>query len=314
MMVKRLREYINNWMASRSKPAYSIKLVHRNCYIFPNRYGLLFIVLLFIMLIGATNYQNNLAFTLTFLLTSMGLIGIFLTFRNLVGLNIKCGSAEPVFAGDDMIFPVYLRSEHRNHFAVGIGIDRDIQKYADVEIDKASEVLLQEKAIRRGILKLGRVRLTTKFPLGMLRCWTLVPLVLEGLVYPKPIEPKLYMNSSHLDEDGAEVKTGSDDFDQIRNYQKGDSIKHVDWKAFARERGLYTKQFSEPVGESSLIEWDDFDTHDPELKLSYMCYLVLAADKEQKKIGIVIPGERIEPNIGKDHVQKCLKALAMYEN
>ena len=42
---------------------------------------------------------------------------------------------------------------------------------------------------------------------------------------------------------------GSDDFASLRPYHAGDSLRHVHWKALAREQGLVTKQFGGGVSE-----------------------------------------------------------------
>ena len=50
-----------------------ITLDRRRIYALPTRYGILFAVMLFVMLLGSINYNNSLGFLLTFLLASMGL-------------------------------------------------------------------------------------------------------------------------------------------------------------------------------------------------------------------------------------------------
>ncbi|MEM9103711.1 MAG: DUF58 domain-containing protein [Pseudomonadota bacterium] len=301
-------------MSRRTPASSSITLVHRNSYIFPNHYGFLFLVLLLIMLVGATNYQNNLAFTLTFLLISMGLLSIFYTFKNLVGLTVKCGAVSPVFVDDDAIFPVILAAENKEHFSVGVGLQGNVVDFCNVLPLKHATVSIRMPASQRGVIKLERLYITSSFPLGMFRCWTWIPLQAECLVYPKPIEPEFYQSQLiGNDENGSLEKEGGLDFSHIRNYSPGDSMRHIEWKTFAKDRGLYTKQFSEPTGDDMMIHWQDFTTHDIELKLSYMCFLVLAADKQQKKYGMSLPGIEIAPASGDEHTRQCLQKLALFQ-
>jgi len=75
-----------------------LTLDHRRIYIFPNRHGLLFLVVLGAMLLGAVNYNNNLAFLLVFLLGGITLVGLLHTYRNLYGLP------RPTASGDRLVF------------------------------------------------------------------------------------------------------------------------------------------------------------------------------------------------------------------
>ena len=86
----------------------------RRIYILPTRYGLIYATLLFLMLIGAVNYGNNPAHLLTFLLAGLGSNAIYLTWRNLRGLQLRSDGASPVFAGEPAIFHVHLDAGGRD--------------------------------------------------------------------------------------------------------------------------------------------------------------------------------------------------------
>jgi len=115
-----------------------IHLVQRRVYILPTKRGIFFAVALFVMLIGSLNYNNNLGFTLTFLLASLSIVAInnlgftltFLlaslsivailhTYRNLLHLSVDVGHITPVFCGDLVRVPVILdNSNHPDRFSV----------------------------------------------------------------------------------------------------------------------------------------------------------------------------------------------------
>ena len=58
---------------------------------------------LLLMLLAAINYQNSLAYALTFLLGRF-VVAILHTYRNLAGLIIKAGSTPAVFVGEPAVF------------------------------------------------------------------------------------------------------------------------------------------------------------------------------------------------------------------
>src|SRR5690242_21568133 len=46
------------------------------------------------------------------------------------------------------------------------------------------------------------------------------------------------------------------EFSQYRHYQRGDDLKYVDWKAFARTNRIYTRQFRETTNLNALLVVD----------------------------------------------------------
>ncbi|MFH7445195.1 DUF58 domain-containing protein, partial [Pseudomonas syringae pv. tagetis] len=71
----------------------------------PTRIGITSAQELVLMLLVAINYQNSLAYGLTLLLMSVGVLAILHTYRNVTGLIITAGVTRSVFVGE----PVQLR-------------------------------------------------------------------------------------------------------------------------------------------------------------------------------------------------------------
>ncbi|MEE4245001.1 MAG: hypothetical protein V2I33_06305, partial [Kangiellaceae bacterium] len=70
IIVEQAKQVINNrllnWQKSRMPVSRSVRLKQRNTYIFPTRYGFLLGLIILLMGVGATNYQNNLIFIALF--------------------------------------------------------------------------------------------------------------------------------------------------------------------------------------------------------------------------------------------------------
>src|SRR3569623_543661 len=80
-----VRRRVNQWIMTRTRRVPGpVDVSRRRVYIVPTRFGYLFAVMLLVMLLGAMNYSNSMAFALTFLLSSMGLIAMHHTHGNLV--------------------------------------------------------------------------------------------------------------------------------------------------------------------------------------------------------------------------------------
>ena len=106
---------------------------------------------------------------------------------------------------------------------------------------------------------------------------------------------------------------GADDFVGLRVYRPGDSPRHIDWKAFARERGLLSKQFGGDRTERLQLDWDLLPPVGTERRLSLLCRFILQAEGESLSYGLKIPGTRIKPGQGESHKHRCLGALANFE-
>ena len=300
---------------SRNDPQGRAKIGPRQIYILPTRYGLIFALLLMLLLIGSINYGNNLAFLFTFLLAGLGVVAILHTWRNLVGLELMAGAAEPVFAGQSASFEIHL-SNNRDGERAGIQLQIPGQPAVSTDIAGKSRgaLSLHRDTNRRGMLPLGRLVVSTNYPLGLLRAWSYVEMDVSCLVYPKPGARRPPATHSDYDRSSSGDKgVGVDDFVGIRPYRSGDSPKHINWKAVAGERGLQTKQFGGDRADRVWLDWQSMPGVGCEERLSRICRGVLDACDREQEFGLRIPGAELSPNRGQQHRHHCLASLAMYE-
>ncbi len=308
-------------------PTDTRSLKRRRVYILPTRYGLLFGGMLMVMLLGAINYNNSLAYVLTFLLSSLTLIGIFFSYRNIAGLIITARKPEAVFAGEQAWFPVQfdnLNQLHRYSLSL-INKDRSKKWYrpatatgkalvVDIEADRVSTIAIAKKSQHRGILDFGRLQIFTVFPLGLFKAWSTLDLNQSCLIYPAPAGRLVLPAQTVNDQVGiAGSKEGDDDFIGLRQYRIGDSSHQIDWKAYARERGLHRKLFQGQGSTQLTLHWSDV-AHLPntEERLSQLCQWILEADNKQIAYGLELIDVSFAVDHGFYHKQQCLTALAQF--
>ncbi|MFZ5571472.1 MAG: DUF58 domain-containing protein [Thermodesulfobacteriota bacterium] len=291
------------------------RLDRRRLYILPTRYGLLFTVLLAAMLVGSVNYNNNLGFLLTFLLGTMGLTAMVHTYRNLAGLRILSVSAAPVFAGDTAEFHLRVRPEGRSRSALRFTfVDAAAPGLLDAPPWADASVRLALAAPVRGLLKPGRLRVSTVFPVGLFVAWYECRPEAVCPVYPRPIP----VNSHRLGGfEGSGRKSGSagkgaEDFEGLKTYQPGDPIRQISWKTFSRGKGLYRKAFTGQTGAIAVIDWHAFPDQPLERRLSILSGLVMSAHAGKTAYALNLPGNRIPAGSGESHKHKCLLALAVF--
>lgn len=304
------------WLARRIPAASTVQLDHRQLFIMPSRTGTAFVGVLLVMLLAAINYQNSLAYGLTFLLASVFVVAILHTWRNLGGLQLQASAAAPVFSGDTALLSVRLDGGRRARWAVALGWPPQPLQLLDVP---AAEPLQAELAVLtegRGWLRPQRLRIESRFPLGILVVWSWVDLDQEVLVYPRPLPGELpFPAAGARDEDepnGERAHSrGVDDYQGLRVYQPGDSRRRMHWKAFSRGQGLLVKDFSELVGRDLELDLQRM-SGDLEARLSVLCHWVIEYHQREQPFALRLGDTWLPASSGEAHRDACLRALALY--
>lgn len=293
----------------------AITLGRKNIYILPTREGLFFAVVLMLMLIGSINYSNSLGYLLTFLLGSLGVVTILHTYKNLYRLEIVMGDIKAVFCDQELRIPLTInnlggpaRCALRFDFP-----GSQILSIHDIAANTKCNIVIKNKARQRGVQKLERLRISGRFPLGLFLTWSVLNFTRTALVYPRPADSDILPPARPQANQGeGSLGQGRDDFTGLRNYLPGDSLRHIHWKALAKEQGLLTKQFG---GEDSLelwLDWRSLPRLDIEDRLSCLTRWVVDAQKNGLAYGLWIPGAEISPANGDAHQHRCLRLLAEF--
>lgn len=306
-------KWFERWIKKRIPAANRVVLNHRRIFILPTRAGFGFLLLLFILLIGAINYQNSLVYVVVFLLGSLFWVGLHHTYRNLSGLELRTLHATPVFAGEEAGLRLSLRTVKREQQAITLFWPHTLPQRMDVVGDEDNNVTLYYPTTQRGPLSLGRLRVETRYPLGWFVAWSLVDLDWHVLVYPKPLDlPLANIRDGGAGQGAPSLMEGVEDFQGLRPYQPGDSKRRLDWRAWSRGHGLHSKVFSELQGNAQWLSLEQAPGVSLEARLSCMTGWVLRLEKLQQPYGLVLDDRKIAPAVGEAHQRACLSALALY--
>ena len=295
-------------------------LNQRRVFILPTGAGMGFGVLLVVLLIGATNYNLSLGFALVFALGGCAVVDMYLTYKNLAQLHLKPGRAHALFAGEEAQFELTIVNRTRlDRYALWVDfIQAGQARYAaDVMAGSDCALLLSAPSTERGWLAAPRVRLSTRFPLGLFRAWCYWQPDARALVYPFPEAGAPPLPMSGAASDDGHGHAGHDDFAGIRSYQAGDSMRHMAWRQIARldpalGGQLVTKHFEGGAVEELVLDFDAIPvTLVLELRLSRMTRWVLDAELRALPYAFRIHGHAFPASVGAAHQAACLRALAL---
>ncbi|WP_229145836.1 DUF58 domain-containing protein [Alcanivorax sp. 1008] len=307
-----VRQRWQRWLQRRIPPSRKVTLDQRRIFIFPTGYGFLFLLIAALLFIGGINYENNLLLGFSFLLVGLFLIAILHTFRNLAGVTLVAGGMRPGFAGARGALEVRVQGGAHAHRSLWLRWPAAVAEEVSVEPGQQQSLWLSVRLSHRGRQDPGRLRVETRYPLGLLRSWSLVDLDHLCLAWPRPLPGGECPASGGENDAGQQhQRGGNEEFEGLRSYVAGDSLRLVDWKSYARGRGLNTKQFSDPAEGRLWLEWQRLPGLDPESRYSRLCFWVLELDRAAERYGLVLPDGSLEPDLGPLQRERALEMLAL---
>ena len=279
--------------------------------------GLLFVLVA--IWYGASSQNNAASYLLLFALMSVFLVSIPRTLSNLGGLQATAESIKPAFAGQEVSLPLEVTNESR---ATRYGIVLTLPDLGDarerideIPADKATRTILRFPAVTRGEHEIGRVHLTSVYPLGFLRVLKQLPSAQRYVVYPKPAgDQRLPAETARSGQSSSRRELGEgDDFAGVRAYVRGESQRHIDWKAVARGQALMTKQFTAEADGLLYLDLAAVRLDDLEARLSQLALWVIEAERARRPYGLRLPTVEIRPSLGEPHLHRCLRELALFK-
>ncbi|WP_448555369.1 hypothetical protein [Thalassotalea montiporae] len=326
-MINTFKQYwankFNQWLTVRVPVASEFELSNRNIFIFPTRFGLVYILVLLILFLLGTNYQNNVIILLSYLMGSFFITVKLTAFFNLKGLVIRAERYAQGFQGQDIPVKITLDANSAKHgLTLGFKDQSTTQvKYAGKTSnsnpkDRQTEVTIYFHANKRGIISPGRVKILSEHAFGLFRVWSWLDFGHELVVYPHPkaIASKHLLEMPSVAEDGelAVSHREGDEFKELASFKPGESMSRVAWKQLARGQGKLTKHYHQLTGQRRHLSLDMLPPVSIEQKLSYLCYLVLQYSQASYSFGLSLTQKHINADHGEQHKQQCLRALAEF--
>lgn len=310
-----LRAALERWLFRIGRAeALPIRLPQRRIFVLPTPAGLAFAATLLVMLVASINYELSLGFALTFLLGGIAVTSIVHAFRNLLNLQIAAGRCEPVFCGEPARFTLQVSNDRdtpRPALQFAAGSSRTL---IDLPAGEVVDARLVVPTQRRGWLRPGRITVETRYPLGLIRAWSVLVPDLRCLVYPAPeADPPPLPLGNNAGPGKRRHHRGDEDFAGLREHQRADSPRHIAWKAYARGGPLLTKQFSGSAGSDIVLDWADLPAEmGNEAKLARLSAWLIAAHGSGQPFALRLDDARLPRGMGARHLHEGLMLLALH--
>src|SRR5579875_138827 len=228
------------------------------------REGAVYLAVIAVIALAALNTGNNLLFIiLSCMIAAIAASGVCSRIV-LQGLELEFSLPEHIFAGRPIYARFRLANRKRWFPTFSVTISGSAPRGRPVACDALPAILLQEVYIphlprrksvrqevrltfpRRGRYLQDTLRISTRFPFGLLRKTRSITCSQEVLALPniQPTGKFLKLLSSIGAETDNDLKGRSHDLYAIRDYQQSDSARHIDWKATARSRQLKVREFT----------------------------------------------------------------------
>ncbi len=210
-------------------------------------------ILLF--LIG-TNIQAGWLFVLGSLMLGAVVAGAAMPRAMIRHLEVQRHAPEEVFAGDDVEVDLVIRNPDRRRKLSITVEDAHIAPatvfVAAVDPHETVVVGTIRHAARRGLTEAATVTIGSLAPFGMARATRVAAAPGRTIVYPRivPVDrmPELLGATKPLDAASQRSRRGTgQEFLQIREYELGDSLRHVHWPSTARHGSLMVREFEQEV-------------------------------------------------------------------
>jgi uncharacterized protein (DUF58 family) len=269
------------------------------------------------MWMAAVNYSNNLVYAVLYLIAGLTFTSLFHTWRNLASIEVEHVRVKPAFAGEEIELEIHLRNRGRRP-CNNVSFQRlerraktALRAPKGLRIAPADAVTFTAflPPQRRGRHRFGRLVVRSAYPFGLFWAVLRVPVNASYYVYPAPLGYAALPAPQASSAEGSPLRAG-DDFSGVRAYSPGESLRHIDWKAYARGRPLMVKQFTGGEGRELWLSPRVLPRLSFEDRLSQLTRWAIAAEEGELPYGLQLGDVRLPPSLGSEHQRRVLEALA----
>ncbi|HEX8557770.1 MAG TPA: DUF58 domain-containing protein [Pyrinomonadaceae bacterium] len=306
--------------------------------------GVVFVSIYTVVAFAAWNTGNNLLFLIFSVLTSTLFVAVTAGRASLRDLVVTARFPDHIFAGEPA--PVVVTVHNTKRLLPSLSVVVEARERA--ESPPARPRLFRRARERKRVLAYfiyaprrskveqrgeqtfparGRVLVTgfeisTRFPFGFFRLRRrLRARDVEIVVYPKPegLGDELHLLPIDAGQFEAPRRGAGHDLHSLREYQPLDDVRHINWKATARQRRLMVREFTAEDERRVHVVLDPFVEGGDDARARFERALTQAASlvahfvEERAEVRLTEGDAESRYGVGREHLYDCLRRLALVE-
>ena len=293
------------------------------------REGRWFIGATLVLGFAAVNGGINLLFLVFGMLLCLLIANGVLSEASMRRLQVHRQLPHAIYAGSPFLMGIAVRNrkskiatfslEVEDLAADGSPVDRRCF-FLKIPAHRRQETSYRRTLSRRGIHHLSGLRLSTRFPFGLLRRSIDVEAEVDLLVYPALVpvsDLALRTGLLQLGERQSTARARSGEFHCLRELRPGDDPGGIHWRTSAHRGRPFVREFEEEAGRTVVIALETAVEPDAieafESAVSYAASLALVMLRRGLRVGLVAGKGVVAPEAGVSHGGQILRCLALVE-
>ena len=307
--------------------------------------GVIFVGVYAVVTFAAWNTGNNLLFLIFSVLTSTLFVAWTAGRASLRDLSLSARFPDHIFAGEPA--PVIVTVNNRKRWLPSFSVVVEARSRKGTEGEAARrgrrrparralgyfmyvprrarvEQRVEQTFGQRGRVLVEGFEISTRFPFGFFRLRRrLRARDVEIVVYPKPerASDELHLLPMEAGRLQAARRGAGHDLHSLREYQPRDDVRHIDWKATARQRRLFVREFTAEDERRVHVAFDTSlgEPDSPESRRRFEAGVTAAASllahftDERAEVRLTLGPEGGRYGAGREHLYASLRRLALVE-
>jgi uncharacterized protein (DUF58 family) len=277
---------------------------------------------------AAVNGGINLLFLMFGMLLCLLVANGVLSEASMRGLEVHRQLPPAIHAGSPFLMGISVRNGKARIPTFSLEVE-DLAKdgkpvdrrcfFLKIPAHRQQETSYRRTLPRRGIHGLTGLRLSTRFPFGLLRRSLDVEAPADLLAYPAllPVaDPILAGGLAQIGEKQSPARARSGDFHGLRELRPGDDPRDIHWRTTARRGRPFVREFEEETGRTVLVVLEtgaEFPAEEFETAVSYAASLALALLRRAYRVGLVAGRSFVPPDAGLMQGRDILRCLALVD-
>jgi uncharacterized protein (DUF58 family) len=305
--------------------------------------GVVFVCIYMVVAFAAWNTGNNLLFLVFSVLSSTLFVALTAGRVSLRDLVVTARFPDHIFAGDPAPVIVTVSNTKRLLPSLSVVVEareragpsrrrrlfrrarerkRVLAYFMYVPHRAKVEQRVEQTFASRGRLFVTGFETSTRFPFGFFRLRRrLRARDVEIVVYPKPVGlgDELHLLPIDAGQLEAQRRGAGHDLHSLREYQPYDDVRHIHWKATARQGRLVVREFTAEDERRVHVVLDPFVEDNAEALARFELAVTEAASllahfvEERAEVRLSDGDGESRYGVGREHLYACLRRLALVE-